>query len=644
MSATDDISGPWGPLGDIALFGQCKHGQVTLSSLSGPPPTGYKITLPNGTTEPYKGPSLLYADGPDGFEYSHGYGRGGSNFYWQRPGIAPIDRSAEQLAADALLGHQWRNDRANAAWYWCDAAGDRWHVSISLSGGSGLSKTYTLTLKQAGLIGTPGVTRSTTVTVVDPADKALPDDFYGRADDAYRLGIQDINADGSRAAYGVMRRPAAPAANTFELFTMSRAQADMFGIPLYAGSTWVVINAPTIPPYVATSYLELVLSGSVLADAWSASAVTALNRTQTAGSYTYTAAPAHQKVAVWASVWATSYDPWPIEGDPDAQRKTLSPNPTIVTLGTWDHPYGAGVQATIKTIDGAGEYTIAGRDMVVGVMYKTTGGLAVVASDVDYSYTYHSTASGSQAGARVETPKFGAPLVSETRTRANSRSSGATEAASYRVKVDGVLAFEDKIETSYEYSYAAEVAYGPDYMGIPQETITARTSSGLESGTSGPITLALPFDYTAEGVNVIAPLHIGPYPSGAKDPQFYEVNATELATWSNRMGLKSIKGAHPFPGTNDLSWSPGGRRTALWSANLARPTNTCFQYRRGAHYGVYINSWVVVGPVITMDGAMTGQYSGNPVSPHFDPLPPIHVARNPFTGDVVQSVFAVNFV
>ena len=645
MSATDDISGPWGPLGTLELFGQCKHGMVTREPSAYLAPVVYTLHLPNGTTEPYKGPELLYQDGPDGFSYSYGYGQGGSNYYWKRPGIGPVSRTPEQLAADALLGHEWRNDRANADWFWCDDAGDRWRVSVAQSGGSGLSKNYTLTLKQAGLIGKPGVTRSTTVTVTDPGDKALPADFHERADSAFKIALQDINSDGSRAAFGIMRKPSTATGNTFQLFTMSREQADMFAIPLAAGPSWVQLHEPTLPPYVATSYFEFVLSGSVLADAWSASATTALNRAQTAGTYTYSAEPAHQKVAVWDSYWPiTLIEPWP--GDPSAQRITYSGTAHVVTLGEWEFPYESDAQATIKTLEGAGEYTITGRDMVVGVMYKTSGALAVISSDIDYSYAYHSTATGAQAGSRVSKHP-GDIVVSDTRTRTNARSSGKQETASYRIKVDGMQVFDDNFEASYEYSYSVEIAYGPDYMGIPQQTVTSRTSSGLETARAGDSTLSQPFDYTAEGVSPIYPLPWASSPSGAREPDFYVDNATDLASWRLRTGLKKTRGASPSPPSNSMDTRPGGPRLAWWDAHLPRASNACFQYRRGATRAnpfVPWVGWAVVGPVVTSSGATVGQYSGNPASPNFDPLPPMHCARNPFTGAVVQSVYRVNFV
>lgn len=107
-----------------------KHTGIIGTPYHGPVQGGV-LALPNATTMTYQQPDTLH---PDLACTAH---------LVQRPGVAAVTRSVDELAADILAGREWRNKSMLSGsrlqmygqnldgWIYIDSAGDRWLVKFT---------------------------------------------------------------------------------------------------------------------------------------------------------------------------------------------------------------------------------------------------------------------------------------------------------------------------------------------------------------------------------------------------------------------------------------------------------------------------------------------------------------------------------
>lgn len=657
MSLPDDFSGFAGPVPDVRLFGQPLHGKVVRPYQGSLEEAYIELHLPNGEVMRevawawtnlsqnvsfigYQGRSAQFTE----------YGFGGTNYYWKRPGIGPVPvRTPEQQAQDAALGHQWRNDRINARWIWCDDAGDRWAVSINPSGGgSGLTKNFVIMLQLAGALNEPGITRSMTVAISDPADEALPADFHQRADNVWALELQDVHpAGGARALFGIVRQPvdwSAPNAVEdyafFELFDMSADQHDnVLKLPAFAGSTFYERRYPYS---VYTAHIELTLSGAARSGAWSATPTPVLTRSQTSG--TWSVSPPLPPIASGidvSDVWARHVTTLPPAGNsPEPYRETFSgiggelpagtPKPADVPDTMWSN------RRTFHRGDGA--CSMSGSGMVVGVFYDTAGDVAVVSTDIDYAYSYAFDATFDQSGTMVGYVQAQDDIFTvEAETRSSSRTydQNITSSVIFRIRVNGLVVHTVSCEHQQHEGGTVSSSYNAQYQGQAGSGVSLvhlRTQSGglarqFFADTDGLTTSAT---YTSnDGLQTL--IGAGFY---STEPRF---------SWRARFGFGSIAGVNPL--AEYFSGGPlGDYRSARagWSYSLVRCTNNCFQLRAsGRRSGPVVVVSARIGPVICPAGAVGGVLN---IPDTRNQLPPLCVSYNPFTQEVVQDYVLTTFI
>lgn len=190
------------PFGKVTQWGCPWHGLVQSGTL----------TLPNAATRPHPQPDYLWRD------------TAGVCHRIKVPGVAPIARSTEQLAADAAAGRQWRDEAMLSGgrfqiygleldgWIYVDPAGDRWRVSCPdlhhqmhdvtapFSG--------TLTLRRFGAIGAGGAEPEIYEYPVSISDWGQSDpcdpvwegmDTAAATDHHFRTMFDAIAPDGSKA-------------------------------------------------------------------------------------------------------------------------------------------------------------------------------------------------------------------------------------------------------------------------------------------------------------------------------------------------------------------------------------------------------------------------------------------------------------
>lgn len=656
MSLPDDWSGFAGPVPDIKLFGSPLHGRVTRPYNAVTGESYIELHMPNGTTvrkASWTWPNLaqntqFVGYHGLGFDFSL-YGIGGTCYYWKRPGIGPVpSRTPEQQADDAARGHQWRNDRINARWVWCDDAGDRWTVSINPSvGGSGLTRNYNITLRLAGALNEPAITRSMVVAITDPADAALPDDFYGRADSNWELALQDVHPDGGKKAlFGISREPidwAAPYAvedyGWFPLFYMTSEQHDdILKLPVNVSHSF---REPYYPRKVLTAHIEILLSGAARSGAWTATPDTVLTRAQTAGTYSFSGPPAPLETSLdVCRVWArstTPAPPTPNEANPyyetlsgiGGEMPAGSERPSNVSATQWNN------RQTLYR--GAGSCSVAGSSMVVGVFYGPSGDVAVVSTDIDYHYSHDFSATVGQSGSMTAYISNGDQIfsvTSDSRVATRERSQLIDESAEYRIRVNGVLVHTVSLGAQIQMTSDVTMTYDAKYRFIAGGGVVFDDLFSSVGGTEYGISTHTDELVQSGSFTVGAGLH-----EMVGAPWWY--SSSPLRSWLLRYGPKSTKGANPTA-TNFVDAPLGavsGPRSS-WSYNLSRCSNNTFQLRGGAYRPTSWDS-VRIGPVICPAGAVGGVLS---IPKTVDQLPPLCCSYDPFTRTVVQDIVPTTFI
>ncbi|MBU1282700.1 MAG: hypothetical protein KJ989_12935 [Gammaproteobacteria bacterium] len=140
--------------GKVGIWGWPWHGLISKEDDFSPS----EIQLPNGTTRLH--------DMPEAPWYT---------YRLKVPGVAAIDRTPEQVAADLALGMEWRNEailcgrffqvygRDLGGWIYCAADGSRWTINWQAE-----------TASRMGLIGKPADVRSLTVNMAVDNGQSTP--------------------------------------------------------------------------------------------------------------------------------------------------------------------------------------------------------------------------------------------------------------------------------------------------------------------------------------------------------------------------------------------------------------------------------------------------------------------------------------
>lgn len=649
MSLPDDWSGFCGPVPDIKLFGTPLHGKVTVPYV---PITGfprYELHLPNGEVIskqtwawPNVGQGVVFGI-DDGRTWDFGqYGNGGTCYYWRRSDIGPPpDRTAAQQAYDAARGHQWRNDRINARWVWCDAAGDRWTVSINPSvGGSGLSKNFNISLRLTGALNEPAITRSAIISIADPADVGLPADFHGSSDAAWELVLQDVHPiDGKKALLGIARQPVnwsdpveAETYGWFTLFTLTTDQRDnVLQLPSGTSSSY---REQEFPRKVFTAHIELELFGAARDGSWTATPTTVLTRSQTAGTWTASGPlPEPDRFVDHRTFWVLTTTPAPpIDGDPSPTYSTRSAGGEIA----WGDPKPAYVSDTdwanrSSFYRGSGSCSVSGTGMVVGVFYDSEGAISVVSTALEHNYSYSLTADISQTGTRYAYNANGgrSELISETRVVTSDFDQQIIESTVYTIRINGTAVHTTTLGATIGYKAVATRTYNGDYFNPQLYSVTGTTTRPV-TATTDEIT------------------HTGSYTDNtwlatSLGSNLYSASPRE--SWRLRYGPKGAQGANPAAiNLVDERLRDVDGPLAWWRYSLVRASNNCMQLRGGA-YGPPLYGWplkrVRVGPVICPTGAQGGVLT---IPDTALQLPPLCCSYNPFEEVVVQDTVPTTFI
>lgn len=648
MSLPDDWSGLGGPCPDITLFGTPKHGKV-LYHYSSLGTSTWKLHLPNGVIETHGPESTLFASiNP---QQPPVYGQGGTCFYWKRPDIGPPPtRTPAQQAYDLANGHQWRNDRINHGWYWCDEAGDRWRVTLQpLSSGSGTSRTVRVELTLAGALNEPAITRQQEILVTDPADMALAANFYERGDQQWGLRMEDAHPSGQRALFAITRRVVNPGdssnwlAHSFTLFTLSSSAWESLG---YSGIGNASFTMPYTPSPIGTAYLEIALTGAARDSTWAATPSTVRSRLQTYGTFSSSTDATVDDVWAWPFHWVVSYEPMEVPGVPDAQRIIWSAGSNTTVYGT--NPDGFVTPPTPPTVGvGSGLYSLTGRDMVVGVFYDEAGAIAVLSVDVDYSHAFYSDLTVTKSGTRIAYSWAGEPPpppTEDTRQVIDDKNAGVDAQARLALKLNGVQLFEHSCRWKWDLSVSTTFAYSAAGSESQSPSQIAADWTGTKTYKVGGIEYTTPFDPKRD----FGTAHIlgGSWQYNAV-PNLGEdavVNSTEMLfdptlagviDWAVRFGFKELHGPRADgPPANSAEGPSAGQ--VLWHFALTRASNNVVQYRGAGNQG----GWTILDPIV----CPTGLEAGTPVAAYSTTPPPIHVSYDPFSMTVAHETRMVTFV
>lgn len=188
------------------IWGIPRHGRVRSSAL----------TLPGGGTMTYIQPSPSSAGVGDPLLES--YGR---TIRIAVPGVSPVERTPDELAADSAAGYRWQHiavlsggqaqlaSKSLTGWIYCDPDGLRWCVrctqildSVQFSTASPLVLTFTLS--RFGDFGVPAEQYSYTATL---SDWGL--NYPGISPSLVKLLVDDVRGDGAAAVLMVHKRYAA---------------------------------------------------------------------------------------------------------------------------------------------------------------------------------------------------------------------------------------------------------------------------------------------------------------------------------------------------------------------------------------------------------------------------------------------------
>lgn len=635
MTTPDDWSGHAGPVPEVTLFGQPKHGKIVFST----GPNRWTLHLPNGTTEDH--PHSSTAFGGVARAGTPVYGTGGTNYYWKKPGIGPAPtRTPDQQAYDTAHGHQWRSDRINYAWFWPDAAGDVWRVEVSLGAG-GLTKTATVTLRLAGALFADPITRTRTISLSDPADIAFGANFLGQADSAWNAQLHDVHPSGGKAIFGVMRLPMDKTvwvnnlSDTFPLFSLTEAawaQVDVVGV----GDADFIM--PYMPAPVATAWLELQLSGSARADTWSVTSSVLKSRAQTRGAFSVSMVDNYQDVYAYPYMWTETRTPHP---DGFSEIRELSPGPIYFSgdplngdytgPSTWVAPFWAAHGGKVGDLS----WSMSGSDMVVSLFYDQAGNVAVVSTDLTYSLTSSRSYTFTQAGsATYYTRQDFSHLAVDTRSSTNSGTWERDAQANFKIKLNGAVVFElpnrrheqmtahaeyaypvstgDLVITSSTYSSSCEAVLGDQVVtwSRPPAVLGAHTLGASEQGLNGTSNLGIRWD--AHPFNF--------------DGRFVDENLVGIIEWALRFGPKRLYSAssdEPVTTINNFALTPVSNNLVQLRGRVA-----------GSGGGL-----THLGPVIGPSGAFAG-----PAPAAYSATPPlIHVSYNPFDQQIGWDIKPLNF-
>lgn len=641
----DDWSGFAGPVPQVTLFGTPKHGKIVFHNSVGS--YAFRLHLPNGAVE-LSGPDSMLYTSIMSQQYPE-YGKGGSNFYWQRPGIGPAPtRTPEQQDYDTVHGHQWRNDRINHGWYWCDDAGDRWRVIVTpLSSTSGTSRTVRIELRLAGAFGEPALIRQQEITVTDPdGGMALHANFPDNDPAAWGMALEDVHPSGQRAAWAITRR-AVIGGTTGPLsanYTLYKLTAEAWASLGYDGVGDASFLMPFCPSPIATAFVEIELTGAARSGTWSATPTTILDRAQTYGTFNVSESESVDYVDAWAWWWVRSVEPGPEEGQ---LKITWSPGSNTTPAGTNPDGFIIGTSTPPTVGIGSGAYTITARDMAVGMFYDEAGSLATVSVDVDYSHAFYADLVVDKSGTRVGYNYSTAPPGTDDRYVIDNKTAGVDVTASYRVKINGVqvLLFPMQFKWALDVETAWSYVGAPDAGSTPTQVSVSATCS--KTYKSGDVEYTTPFDpKTLVGIGIVAGgsrQHSGIGKAGYLFSDNLLVPEMEgVIGWALRYGLKYMSGPRPDGPSADNSLGPT-EDSRVWNFSLTRASNKLFQYRGAVTSGSVVPgyvTWTLLDPIIGPAGVV----AGTPLTSYTTTLPPIHVSYNPFDGTVAREARPVNFV
>lgn len=175
--------------------------------------TAGNLYLPNGQTVPYPGPA------------------GHSSFFTYRvrvPGVLPVTRSSEELAADTAAGREWRDEailggttlygRNLAGWVYCAPDGTKWDIWTQPSL---LTPEKWIEARRFGVLG--GKREVKELRLKWPTDDLIEGERRYYSEYGYYTPIRwrvpvDISPDGSRAIYMLYATEENLPSNTHSLF------------------------------------------------------------------------------------------------------------------------------------------------------------------------------------------------------------------------------------------------------------------------------------------------------------------------------------------------------------------------------------------------------------------------------------------
>lgn len=552
MSGGIDVALPLGSLAKPVIMGCPWHGRVENGELH----------LPNGDTrswpQPENGDTKLIA----------------------LNGVAPIARTPEQLAEDAVAGREWRNVAilsgidnqlygtalGRNAWIWQDAAGDRWKVTIGdLSIGSfddGLD-TH-VQVERFGAFGAPSESHSRPLVLADLGQSVPVISVVSGGE----MRVLDCTETGARAI-----------------------------VEIY-------VSGPSIaPPRLyefgpSIGYLEVALSGAVRTGSWSAAATVLRTRAQTLGD-----GSGGSSRTIVAKRAILDYTETRIGNCPESGEvvyHTTANGYTFVHTGTSDDLYE----------DGDEEYhwTQSGR---VIAMWYSDGVATEVAYDMEAQSAHSTVLTGSASGTQTlvvqcgsdERANSGAWVLAITQERVGEFSLRASLSVG-GVVVDTLEWGESRSGSRTRHSDGSTSTFSGSY------TVERRFSGFSESWTdSGPSWLYLPVF-----------------------PQIWDASAGAWGTFGQA-----------YLGLDYQDFFIGGRAlgpTGLDSDDLqVAPycySNHAVGFILAASSGVMdvTNSWRGIACPGYFDAAVLTQ-TGT-ISAFFDPSMRRHASFNPVTGELIR--------
>lgn len=267
MNELDSLTQPAGPLADITLWGHPYHGLVTAA----------------GST--FSGTGTLARGGGHLMDYQ--MPRSADAWAIQFDGVPAVVRDSAQAAADALIGYTWLNKVVvsgngqvwgtdtgsnSPSFYWRDAAGKTWRITLLNTGSSGgLLTEVQVSIRPFGRVGSGAIAARTTTL---SHGLSIYSDLWALLGNLLsndvRPILHDIQSDGSAA-----------------IFSISGLQPSIFEINSYNGITEKVV--------CSWGFFEIALSTG--GDGWPVPTLTTL-KTNTAALGSWSASQTYSNDGV----------------------------------------------------------------------------------------------------------------------------------------------------------------------------------------------------------------------------------------------------------------------------------------------------------------------------------------------------------